>query len=70
MSLEVYKYQVYCGPTLVQAYATRLRSHGLNVYLEGTEHVYVESRLTHAGFVCLVQSQFSGVKERDVKQLY
>lgn len=51
---------------MVRAYADRLRSHGLTVYFEGTEHIYVESRIDLESFVCLLQSQFTGVQAREI----
>jgi hypothetical protein len=37
------KYKIYCGPTLVRDLARRLNVSGFHVYLEGTEHVYVDT---------------------------
>lgn len=37
------RYSVYTGPTVTETAAKYLRNAGLNVYLEGTEHVYVEA---------------------------
>lgn len=37
------RYRVYCGPTLVDMLADRLRANGLNVVCRGTEHLYVEA---------------------------
>jgi hypothetical protein len=37
------KYTVWTGPTQVQGAADLLRQAGLNVTLEGTEHVYLEA---------------------------
>ena len=37
------QYKVWTGPTQVQGAADLLRKAGLNVTLEGTEHVYVQA---------------------------
>lgn len=37
------RYKIYCGPTLVHDLARRLSVSGFPVYLEGTEHVYVQT---------------------------
>lgn len=35
------RWKLYTGPTLVNYVANRLRTHGVNVTVEGTEHVYL-----------------------------
>lgn len=36
------RYRIYTGPTIVGQIATTLRDGGITVFLEGTEHVYVQ----------------------------
>lgn len=60
------KYRVYCGPTVVEHAAAKLRTAGLDVTLLGTEHVYVDA-VSHE--VVLMALGTTGWSYRDVAQL-
>ena len=46
-----HRFKIYCGPTLVRDLARRLDTSGFKVYLEGVEHVYIE---THENIECVL----------------
>lgn len=58
------RYRVYTGPTLVGAIAQRLRNAGVNVFLEGTAHVYVQD--TTQDDVLAALKDVSGFRTGDV----
>jgi hypothetical protein len=39
------RYRIYTGPTIVKQVAEKLRALNIDVFLEGTEHVYVSTSL-------------------------
>jgi hypothetical protein len=41
--MSEYKFKIYTGPTTVKEVAEALRTAGVYVFLEGTEHVYITS---------------------------
>lgn len=62
------RYQVYCGPTLVNQLAALLNEH-TDAYLQGTEHLYVQTYYTVEELVKLLNTVSSGFTLRDVRLL-
>lgn len=58
-------YKIYTGPTRVQTAARLLRDAGVEVYLEGTEHVYAVAQNSD---IVLQPLRASGWTWRDVRE--
>jgi hypothetical protein len=61
-----HRYRIYTGPTLVHAIANRLSQAYVQVTLEGTAHVYVETNLTVERLLGILGTTWT---HRDIQRL-